>query len=130
MRALILLLLAGPALAAAVILPTHPGTGAVDITQPGLRIQDGVIYQTLAGPLGIIDQSGTTCKREGNELVPHKGILGPQNFDLPSYQIQDKGGYRPDPMTVPLPAHRPETLFRSQGLLPMIPDMSEDGDDE
>ena len=130
MRALILLLLAGPAIADTLILPTHPGTGAIDISQPGLRIQDGVIYQTLPGPLGIIDQSGTTLKREGNELVPHKGILGPQNFDLPSYQVQYMDGYRPDPMPVPLPAHRPEPLFRSQVLLPMIPDMSEDGDDE
>ena len=95
MRTLILLLLAGPALADTLILPTHPGTGAVDITQPGLRIQDGVIYQTLPGPLGIIDQSGTTYKREGNELVPHKGILGPQDFELPSYQIQQEEGYRP-----------------------------------
>lgn len=103
MRALILLLLAGPALADTLILPTHPGTGAVDITQPGLRIQDGVIYQTLPGPLGIINPIGTTYQREGNELVPHKGILGPQDFDLPSYQIQQENGYQPAQIPIPRP---------------------------
>lgn len=130
MRALILLLLAGPALADTLILPTHPGTGTIDITQPGLRIQDGVIYQTLSGPLGIINPIGTTYQREGNELVPHKGIMGPQDFDLPSYQIQQDDSYQPVQIPVPLPASHPEPIFRSQRLLPMIPNISEDGDDE
>lgn len=97
MKALILILMMvmGNAQAEALILPTHPGTGAIDITQPGIRIDGDTIYETLPGPMGIVNLSGTTYKREGDEYVPHKGILGPQNFDLPSYQIQEEDGYRP-----------------------------------
>jgi len=91
MRALILLLAVSSAQAETLILPTIPGTGAVDISKPGLRIEGDTIYQTHPGPLGIINQMGTTYKREGNEYVPHKGILGPQDFNLPSYQIQEEG---------------------------------------
>ena len=90
MRALILLLAVSSVQAETLILPTHPGTGTVDITKPGLRIEGDTIYETRPGPLGIINQMGTTYKREGNEYVPHKGILGPQDFDKPSYQIQDE----------------------------------------
>jgi hypothetical protein len=71
------------------ILPTIPGTGVVDITKPGLRVQDGVIYETYPGPMGIINPMGTTYKREGGELVPHTSILGPQDFEKPSYKIED-----------------------------------------
>ena len=70
------------------ILPQIPGTGVIDTTQPGLRIQDGVIYETHPGPLGIINQMGTTYKRVGDELVPHNGMLGPQDFTKPSYRIE------------------------------------------
>ena len=97
MKALILILMMvmGNAQAEALILPTHPGTGAIDITQPGIRIDGDTIHETIPGPMGIINPIGTTYKREGDEYVPHKGILGPQNFDLPSYQIQEEDGYRP-----------------------------------
>ena len=81
-------LLVSVAQADTLILPEIPGTGAIDITQPGLRIQDGVIYETHPGPLGIINQMGTTYKRVGDELVPHNGILGPQDFTKPSYRIE------------------------------------------
>lgn len=94
MRALILLLMVGPALADRLILPTHPGTGTIDITKPGIRIQGNTVYETLPGPLGIINPMGTTYQREGNEYVPHKGILGPQDFKRPSYRIE-REGYQP-----------------------------------
>lgn len=94
-RILILAFMMSAAQAETLILPTHPGTGAVDITQPGIRIEGDTIYETIPGPLGIINPIGTTYKREGDEFVPHKGILGPQDFDKPSYQIQDEPGYRP-----------------------------------
>ena len=71
------------------ILPEIPGTGAIDITKPGLRIDDGVIYETHPGPLGIINQMGTTYKLEGDQYVPHQGILGPQDFTKPSYRVED-----------------------------------------
>ena len=70
------------------ILPEIPGTGVIDITKPGLRIQDGVIYETHPGPLGIINQMGTTYKLEGDQYVPHQGILGPQDFTKLSYRIE------------------------------------------
>ena len=77
------------------ILPEIPGTGVIDITQPGLRIQDGVIYETHPGPLGIINHMGTTYKRVVDELVPHNGILGPQDFTKPSYRVEDEDDYMP-----------------------------------
>jgi hypothetical protein len=125
MRALILLLLAGPTLAETLILPTHPGTNTIDITQPGIRIEGDTIYETRPGPLGIINPMGTTYKREGNEYVPHKGILGPQNFDLPSYQIETDGGYgRPTgPIPIPVPQSRRNNDWHPQGLLPPPPVM-------
>lgn len=95
MRALILFLAVSSAQAETLILPTHPGTNTIDITQPGIRIEGDTIHETIPGPMGIINPIGTTYKREGDEYVPHKGILGPQNFDLPSYQIQEEDGYRP-----------------------------------
>jgi len=95
MRTLILWLAVSSAQAETLILPTHPGTNTIDITQPGIKIEGDTIYQTIPGPMGIINPIGTTYKREGNEYVPHKGILGPQDFDKPSYQIQDEHGYRP-----------------------------------
>jgi|LakMenEpi03Aug12_release.lakeMendotaPanAssembly.Ray.scaffolds.fasta_scaffold301108_4 hypothetical protein len=95
MRAFILLLAVSSAQAETLILPTHPGTNTIDITQPGIKIEGDTIYQTIPGPMGIINPIGTTYKREGNEYVPHKGILGPQDFDKPSYQIQEESGYRP-----------------------------------
>lgn len=96
MKTLILFLaLIAPAWAETLILPTHPGTNTIDITQPGIRIEGDTIYETIPGPLGIINPIGATYKREGDEYVPHKGILGPQNFDLPSYQVQEELGYRP-----------------------------------
>jgi hypothetical protein len=39
--------------------------------------------------MGIINPMGTTYKREGGELVPHTSILGPQDFEKPSYKIED-----------------------------------------
>ena len=63
-------------------------TSVVDITKPGLRVQDGVIYETYPGPMGIINPMGTTYKREGDELVPHTSILGPRDFEKPSYRIE------------------------------------------
>ena len=100
---LILMLVMGNAQAEALILPTHPGTGAIDITQPGIRIDGDTIYETLPGPMGIVNLSGTTYKREGDEYVPHKGVLGPQDFDLPSYKIQDEDGYEPVDINAPRP---------------------------
>lgn len=123
MKTLILFLaLIAPAWAETLILPTHPGTNTIDITQPGIRIEGDTIFETLPGPLGIVNQSGTTYKREGNEYVPHKGILGPQNFDLPSYQIESDGsgretGYIP----VPMPQPRREMEWQPKGLLPPLP---------
>ena len=103
MRALILLLAVSSAQAETLILPTHPGTNTIDITQPGIRIEGDTIYETIPGPLGIINPIGTTYKMEGDEYVPHKGILGPQNFDLPSYKIQDEDGYEPVGINAPRP---------------------------
>lgn len=103
MRALILLLVVSSAQAETLILPTHPGTNTIDITQPGIKIEGDTIYQTIPGPMGIINPIGTTYKREGDEYVPHKGILGPQNFDLPSYKIQDEDGYEPVDINAPRP---------------------------
>ena len=96
MKTLLLVLILIPtAQADTLILPEIPGTGAIDITQPGLRIKDGVIYETHPGPLGIINQMGTTYKRVGDELVPHNGMLGPQDFTKPSYRIEDEDDYLP-----------------------------------
>lgn len=89
MRTALLFLLSFAAQADILLNPTVPGGSAKDYTKPGLRIQDGVIYQTRPGPLGIINQMGTTYKREGNMLVPHKGILGPQDFSKPSLAIEN-----------------------------------------
>lgn len=88
-------LLMSAAWADTLILPEIPGTGVIDITQPGLRIQDGVIYETHPGPLGIINQMGTTYKRGGDQYVPHQGILGPQDFTKPSYRVEDEDDYMP-----------------------------------
>ena len=89
MKTLLLVLILLPAAQAdTLILPEIPGTGAIDITKPGLRIEDGVIYETHPGPLGIINQMGTTYKLEGDQYVPHNGILGPQDFTKPSYWVE------------------------------------------
>ena len=89
MKTLLLVLILLPtAQADTLILPEIPGTGAIDITKPGLRIEDGVIYETHPGPLGIINQMGTTYKLEGDQYVPHQGILGPQDFTKPSYRVE------------------------------------------
>ena len=92
---LILTLAMGDAQAETLILPTIPGTSLQDITRPGIKIEGDTIYETLPGPMGIVNLSGTTYKREGDEYVPHKGVLGPQDFSLPSYQIEEEPGYRP-----------------------------------
>ena len=126
MRTLILWLAVSSAWADTLIIPTIPGTNMQDLTSPGVRVQDGVIYETLPGPLGIINPIGTTYKREGNEMVPHKGILGPQNFDLPSYQMETDGGYgRPTgPIPIPVPQSRRNSSWHPQGLLPPPPIMT------
>lgn len=77
MRALIQMLAVGPTFADSLIIPTIPGTNMQDLSSPGVRIEGDTIYETRPGPLGIINPMGTTYKREGNEYVPHKGILGP-----------------------------------------------------
>ena len=88
MRTLILILAVGPSLADTLIIPTIPGTSLLDYSQPGMRVEDGVIYETYPGPLGIINPMGTTYVDEGDALVPHQGILGPQDFTEPSYVIE------------------------------------------
>jgi hypothetical protein len=70
------------------IQPMIPGTSLPDLAGPGLRVKDGVIYETYPGPMGIINPMGTTYKREGDELVPHTSILGPRDFEKPSYRIE------------------------------------------
>jgi hypothetical protein len=71
------------------IQPMIQGTSLPDLAGPGLRVKDGVIYKTYPGPMGIINPMGTTYKREGDELVPHTSILGPRDFEKPSFKIED-----------------------------------------
>ena len=89
MKFIALFLLSFAVNADTIIIPTRPGTTIKDYSKPGYRIQNGVIYETRPGPLGIINQMGTTYKREGNVMVPHKGILGPQDFTKPSLSLED-----------------------------------------
>lgn len=86
---IILFALASAAQADTLLIPTRPGTSLKDYSKPGYRIENGVVYETRPGPLGVINPMGTTYKREGNLLVPHKGILGPQDFSKPSLSLED-----------------------------------------
>lgn len=70
------------------IQPTFPGTSTPNYSAPGLRMRDGVIYETYPGPMGIINPMTTNYRREGDELVPHTSILGPRDFEKPSYRIE------------------------------------------
>ena len=70
------------------IQPTFPGTSTPNYSAPGLRIQDGVIYETYPGPMGAINPMTTNYRLEGDELVPHTSRLGPRDFEKPSYRIE------------------------------------------
>ncbi len=90
MKALILFLLLLPAAHAEdyYIQPMIPGTSLPDLAGPGLRVRDGVIYETYPGPMGIINPMTTNYRLEGDELVPHSSIVGPRDFTKPSYKIE------------------------------------------
>lgn len=61
---------------------------------------------------------GTTYKREGSVLVPHKGILGPQDFSKPSYRLEtDSYGRTSGPLPVPVIAPRPVATWKPRGVL-------------
>ena len=78
------------------IQPTFPGTSTPNYSQPGLRVRDGVIYETYPGPMGIINPMATNYRREGAELVPHTSIVGPRDFDKPSLKIEDDDRFTTD----------------------------------